>query len=159
MRQKRIPVHSIIKWVIIGILSLAIGGCAGTGLKRKESQPKPATLKKVNKNNPLYYDFGDVLIPGEMKADDKGTYIVEAAGFRTGILTLKGRVDRNSLIAFFQSNMVKDNWETISTFKSPVRSMMLFQKDNRWCVITITAKEIYTYAEISVTPTSSDNAM
>jgi hypothetical protein len=49
--------------------------------------------------------------------------------------------------------MVKDNWQMVSSFKS-VRSILLFHKDNRWCVVNVTEKDIYTYAEIWVAPTT-----
>jgi hypothetical protein len=68
------------------------------------------------------------------------------------VLALKGRVDINSLITFFENNMAKDNWRAVSSFKSP-RSMLLYQKENRWCVISITDKGYTTHVEIWVSPT------
>jgi len=66
---------------------------------------------------------------------------------------LKGNVERNSLIAFFQNNMAKDNWNEISLFKSPQTStIILFQKENRWCVIKINEETFNTHVEIGVAP-------
>ena len=78
-------------------------------------------------------------------------------GLSAGVLSLKGRVETSSLIAFFESNMTKDNWKQVSSFKSP-RSMLLYQKENRWCVISITATGSMsnTKVEVWVAPTMSE---
>jgi hypothetical protein len=123
-----------------GILN-AVGGSSDTSAQQKEA------------SIPLYRDFEDVAIPRELKEDRKSTYIIESAGYRSGILALKGRVERNSLIEFFKDNMSKDNWKAITSFKTPKRAIMLFQKENRWCMINITEKEINTYIEVGVVPT------
>ena len=121
------------------------------------SPAEEAAVKKDKEDSPLYYDFGDVLIPKELKVEKKKSYIIRSPGFLTGILALKGDVERNSLIAFFQNNMAKDNWREISLFKSPRTStIILFQKENRWCVISINEKDYNTYVEIGVAPTVNE---
>jgi len=105
----------------------------------------------------LYRDFDDILLPSEMKIDDKRTYIVEGSGLTTGILTIKGWVDRNSLLTFFKSAMERDKWQEIASFKSPsadTSSILVFQKANRTAVISIHEELIYTYAEIAVAPSA-----
>lgn len=137
---------------MIAAFVFVFSGCSV--LKTKKSSPAPQiAVKKDNKAAPLYYDFGDVLIPRKLKVDKKSSYIVRSPGFLTGMLSLKGSVERNSLIAFFQNNMAKDNWREISLFRSPrTRTFMLFQKENRWCVISISEKALNTYVEIGVAP-------
>ena len=88
-----------------------------------------------------------------MKIDRGDSFIYQTAGFTVGILSLKGRVDISSLVVFFEKNMPKDNWQIISQFKSP-RTMMLFQKQNRWCVVAISEGNYYTYAKVWVAPTT-----
>jgi hypothetical protein len=51
--------------------------------------------------------------------------------------------------------MVNDNWKNISSFKSE-RTMLLFQKNHRWCVMNITDEAFNTYVEIWVAPTTKD---
>ena len=140
------------------VFFLLIAGCSG--IKSKKTSPEPQVVKPQEKGpRPLYYDFGDILIPGELKVDNKSTYIVETPGFRTGVLAFKGRVDRNSVIAFFENNMAKDNWKEISSFKSPRTStILLFQKQNRWCVISINEKDFNTYVEVGVAPALGEPA-
>lgn len=139
---------------IIAVLFLLITGCAGLKAK-KGSTSTQARSKKEQGPAPVYYDFGDVLIPSELKLDKKSSFVFQAPGFSAGVLSLKGRVEISSLISFFQNNMTKDNWRPVSSFKS-TRTIMLFQKENRWCVINITDKGFNTYVEIWVAPTITE---
>lgn len=141
---------------IMAVFFLLIAGCSG--IKSNKSSPTPEVVEQEDKGpRPLYYDFGDILIPGELKMDNKATYVVEAPGFLTGVLVFKGRVERNSVIAFFENNMAKDNWKEISSFKSPRTStILLFQKENRWCVISINEKGMNTHVAIGVAPSLNE---
>ena len=138
-------------WVtLLAALLLATVGCSALSSDKKESaEPQTESEKTAS----VYYEFDDVLIPAEMKIERGDTFIYQTAGFTVGILTLKGRVDIDSLVVFFEKNMPKDNWQIISQFKSP-RTMMLFQKQNRWCVVAITEGNYYTYAKVWVAPTT-----
>ena len=71
-----------------------------------------------------------------------------------GVIVLKGRVELGSLITFFENHMARDNWQVVSTFKS-TRTLLLFQKENRWCVINITDDTYNTHVEIWVAPTTN----
>jgi hypothetical protein len=101
---------------------------------------------------PLYHDFEDVLVPSELKVDAKRTFVHHAPDFRAGVLVLTGRVETNSLVRFFEDNMAQDNWRLVTTFRSP-RTMMIFQKPNRDCIINITEKQFRAEVEIWVAPT------
>ena len=151
IRQKR----NFLAFIGIGaVFFLIISGCAG--LKSKKSGPKSqVTTPKVKGPSPLYYDFGDVLIPNELKINKKTSFVYKTSGFSVGVLTLKGRVAISVLIAFFESNMRKDNWRIIGSFKSP-RTIMLFQKESRSCVINMTEKDFKTYVEVWVAPTINE---
>ena len=133
--------------VVIGLLILLAGGCASQKGKSGE-----AVNEGTDPDAPLYYDFGDVLVPREMKVDKNASFVFRTPGLSAGVLSMKGRVDGSSLIAFFESNMANDNWSLVSAFKS-YRNIMLFKKENRWCVINITEKKMNTYLEIWVSPT------
>lgn len=138
--------------VTVSVFFLFTTGCSGLKSKKGGFFSSEKVSKK-KESVPLYYDFDDVLIPKELKVDKKSSYIVQSPGFQTGVLALKGRVERNSLIAFFENNMAKDNWVMISSFKSPQTStILLFHKANRWCVISIDERGLYTYAQIGVAP-------
>jgi hypothetical protein len=142
-------------WGLMMVLafSIAIMGCSALRSKNQKTAASPAPPRETGQK-PLYYDFGDVLIPTELKVNEDKSFVFRTPGLVAGVLALKGRVEVNSLIAFFENNMAKDNWRQVSAFKSP-RSMMLFQKENRWCVISITdqVKLLNTEVEIWVSPT------
>lgn len=132
-------------------LVISVGGCSSL-TKKDDAATAPST--KTSSGVPaLYYDFGDVLVPKELKVDKKSSFIYQTEGFSAGVLVLKGRIETNSLISFFETNMIKDNWKMISSFKSE-RTMLLFQKAHRWCVINITDEAFNTYIEIWVAPTT-----
>lgn len=132
-------------------LSLGLGGCSTLGGNQEGTSE--TSVQKDPEDMPLYYDFGDVLLPSELKLDRDSSFVFQTPGMTSGVLALKGRVDSSSLITFFESNMTKDNWTPVSSFKS-VRTMLLYQKEGRWCVISISEREFFTYVEIWVAPTS-----
>ena len=132
-------------------LLFAVGGCSTLTKKDKTTPPSPEG--KTAKGVPArYYDFGDVLIPQELKIQKKSSFIYQTGGFSAGVLVLKGRIESNSLISFFENNMIKDNWKLIGSLKSE-RTMLLFQKENRWCAINIVDQALTTQVEIWVAPT------
>ena len=139
-------------------ISLTFFACAGSQMIGSPGSASPSTTVVQNENAPKYYDFTDVLIPGKLKLDDKSTYVVQTSGFSTGILVLGGKINRNALVSFFQNNMAKDNWKAISSFKSPRTStFLLFQKANRWCIISIKEGDFNTHVEIGVAPSSQQD--
>ena len=130
---------------VIVLLAVLMAGCAGVQFgKRDYSQDSTVTQNEVE------VFFPDVLTPSELKIDKKTTSILRTPGFSSGVLAMKGRVEMTSLVNFFKVNMEKDNWRQLSEFRSH-RSMMLFSKTNRWCVIHISESEFSTYVEIWVT--------
>jgi hypothetical protein len=142
--------------VVLGLtiaMIISIAGCSS--LTKKDNKATAPSEKSSSGVPALYYDFGDVLVPKELKVDKKSSFIYQTEGFSAGVLVLKGRIETSSLISFFETNMTKDNWHMISSFKSE-RTMLLFQKAHRWCVMSITDERFSTYVEIWVAPTSKD---
>jgi len=149
---------SMIQWIffVVVIWTFLFSGCSGAQPKEEESPaqtPPPAqAAPTVDEAQPLYLYFSDILIPRELTEIKADSFVFRTPGMSAGVLAMKGNVEVSSLIAFFENNMAKDNWTLISAFKSP-RSMMLFQKENRWCVINITDRRFSTFVEIWVAPT------
>jgi len=135
-------------------LVLATAACSAISKDQPKDSPPQSQSAKSDKTPPVYLDFDDVLVPGEMSIDRDESFVYQTSGFTVGILALKGRVDISSLIAFFEKNMPRDNWQMVSEFKSPQRTMMLFQKQNRWCVVEISEGSYNTYAKLWVSPTA-----
>jgi hypothetical protein len=136
--------------LIIGMV-ISVGGCSS--LSKKDKTATAPSVESTSAVPALYYDFGDVLVPKELKVDKKSSFIYQTGGFSAGVLVLKGRIEGSSLISFFEKNMAKDNWQMISSFKSD-RTMLLFQKAHRWCVMNINDETFYTHVEIWVAPTT-----
>ncbi len=141
--------------IFLSIMGIALTACtsmnATSGGSSADGGAKTASPT-------VYRDFSDILLPNDMKIDPKRTYIVEGPGMTTGILTIKGWVDRNSLMTFFKSAMQRDQWQELASFKSPTpktSSILVFQKAGRIAVISIDEGWIYTYAEIAVAPSVS----
>ena len=142
--------------IISAALMILISGCAA--LSRDENKDiSSGSIQRESGDMPSYMDFGDVLIPKELKVNTEKSFIYKTVGLPAGVLALSGRVELNSLCTFFENNMAKDNWKLVSLFKSP-RTIMLFQKQNRWCVINIIDGTMFTDVEIWVAPSVADNS-
>ena len=131
------------------ILMFLLAACSSTPKTTDGSEAR----EKDEKNAPLYYDFSDVLVPRELKLNAKSSFVYHSSDFTAGVLVFESKVERVSLIEFFDNNMAKDNWRVVSAFKSP-RTLLLFQKENRWCAINITDNDWETMVEIWVAPLS-----
>jgi hypothetical protein len=146
--------NNLATYLILAMLVAALAACSSMNATSDGSGADSA----ANTSSPtLYRDFNDILLPSEMKVDPKRTYIVEGSGLTTGILTVKGWVNRDSLIDFFKSAMEREKWQEVATFKSPsedTSSILVFQKTDRTAVISIREGWIYTYAEIAVAPSA-----
>jgi len=143
----------VVNILIVVLLAFFISGCFGLGSSSKSEGDPTATQPKSKKTTAIYYDFEDVLIPMELSIVKNRTVVILTPGFTSGLITLKGRVERQSLFNFFNHNMAKDNWTVISQIKSPGITIMVFQKPSRTSVITIRDEQIYTYVEVGVAPT------
>lgn len=145
--QEKIRSRTAVYYFWIMALLLLMAACSSTPKTTDGSDAK----EKDDKSVPLYYDFGDVLIPRELELDVNSSFVYHTTGFTAGILAFKSKAELGSMIDFFESNMAKDNWQVVGTFKSP-RTLLLFQKENRWCVINITDNRWDTLVEIWVAP-------
>jgi hypothetical protein len=131
--------------------ALVFSGCTSMKSQKKTSDSAAANPGSKSASD-TYYDFGDILIPKEMKVQKKKSFISRTADGTSGVLVLKGKVEVNSLITFFENNMAKDNWKAVSMFKSP-RTVLLFNKDTRWSIIRIEDGTFDTITDIYVVPT------
>jgi len=153
----RSNIKPVVNIMIVVLSVFFIFGCSDMFSKSPEGEPS-ADQPKSRKTTAVYYDFEDVLIPMELSVVKDRTVVILTPGFTSGILTLKGRVERRSLFNFFSNNMQKDNWNVLSQIKSPGTTIMVFQKTSRTAVITIRDEQIYTYVEVGVAPTVTGGA-
>ena len=155
MRAVLIRKHLV--WGLAVVVSMMFAaGCSG--LKRRDtSTVEGAGDSSAVTSRDIYLDFDDVLIPEEMPRDKERTFVFRIGALSAGVLALKGRVEPETLITFFESNMSRDNWKAVSSFRSP-RSLLIYEKQERWCIITITGDDFdhKTRVEIWVSPKSED---
>jgi len=151
-------IKSVMNLGIVIVLAFLISGCAMLDSNKSNGTQGSGTIPKSKKTTAVYYDFEDVLIPMELSVVKDRTVVILTPGFISGIITLKGRLERRSLFNFFSNNMQKDNWSVVSQIKSPGTTIMVFQKASRTCVISIRDEQIYTWVEIGVAPTVTGNA-
>lgn len=129
---------------------LVLPGCQSALQNRDQgtaasSQPQAAAAVGT------YQEFDDVLIPNDMELVDKNSFVFETPQFKTGILTYKGKVDAVSLANFFEKELIKDNWKLRSKMKYN-RTIMVFEKPDRDCIINILDETFTTYLEVMVAP-------
>jgi len=98
-----------------------------------------------------YYDFKDILIPREMKLDSKDSLLIETGKRKAGRICFKGRMDPLELFDFFVLNMPKDRWALRSYFKYGAY-LLVFEKPDRDCILSIHEESFNTKLEIWVTP-------
>ena len=86
-----------------------------------------------------------------MELVGKSSFVFETPQFKTGIVTYKGRVDAVSLSNFFEKELPKDNWKLRSKMKYN-RTILVFEKPDRDCIINIIDETFNTILEIMVAP-------
>ena len=145
--KRRLVLFFVFVWAV-----LFLSGCS---VLKPIDQKSPAGGSSQSDNvlAGVYQDFDDVLIPKSMQVNRKTTSIFETPTITAGVLSLNGMLELDDLIGFFKTNMTKDNWTAVGMFKGP-RSILHFEKGNRWCVVTLTDSRYgyKTQVEIWVTP-------
>ena len=103
----------------------------------------------------IYYEFPDVPIPRDLSREENDTFIVDSPPLKSGVMVFSGSYDRSILLDFFMAAMPNNGWTMRSVFKAP-RSMLIYTKNNRYCVISLsTSYFIKTRAEIWMTTVDS----
>ena len=144
------------RWLVLFFVFVwAVLFISGCGVLKPIDQKTPAggSSQANNVVAGVYQDFDDVLIPKSMQINRKTSSIFETPTITAGVLSLNGMLELDDLIGFFKTNMTKDNWTAVGMFKGP-RSILHFEKGNRWCVVTLTDSRYgyKTQVEIWVTP-------
>jgi hypothetical protein len=156
--------HELLLIAVALVWIAVLSGCSSMGSQSstppsnpvgQQSQPTASTSATPSSSpaapRPLFYDFPDIPTPQELELQSKESYVVQSGSIKTGILTLRGRVELNSLINFFQMAMPRENWKPKGYFRYQ-RSVLIFEKPDKICVIRLYEGTIYTYVEIFVTP-------
>lgn len=135
-------------FILALVVLMAVAGCSSL---QKDKQTSPAPVAKQQEPMGSYHEFEDVLIPKEMDLDPKRSFVFETPQFKTGILVYEGRVEAVSLANFVEKNMVQDNWRMRSKIKYN-RTIMVFEKPDRDCIINIEDETFKTVLEVMMAP-------
>jgi hypothetical protein len=153
------------KLVLVVAMLVFLGGCATFGQQDSaETQADMQSSESLSRQSEAqmsnYYDFEDILIPQEMELDAEQSIIFETPSLKAGALVFTGRVDPVSLFNFLMNSMPQDNWKPRSYFKYG-RYLMVFEKNDRVCVIRIQEARFNTRLHVWVTPriTGSESGM
>ncbi len=111
----------------------------------------PVVTPPVEPLATYYYDFNDILIPKEMILDSHKSLLFETPQIKAGLLCFSGRFNAVSLFNFFRSNMINDGWHERSYFKYG-RFIIVFEKPNKDCIMSISEDGRNTDLEIWITP-------
>ena len=144
--RRRSTVTLILSLLLVSFLF----ACATSG--QRDAKSGASSTPAAQSTRAGYYEFDYVLVPADMKLDRKDTFTYSTGKFKVGVLTYTGRVEPDSLAAFFQNNMTKDGWRQISTFKFR-ETTLVFLKDERAALITIADGLFSTKLQIKVGPT------
>jgi hypothetical protein len=142
MSMKKIGLLAIFATLFIFSLG-AILGCASSA-KKDQGTPSSDTGLRVS-----FSDFEDVPIPSEVSPNKKKTQLYSAGKGKVGLLTLEGRVDPDSLAAFFQNNLPRNGWKPMTSLKDRDH-VLVFVKDDRMCLINISEGWFTTVCEVRV---------
>jgi len=136
-------------WVLLMIVALITGGIWGCASTPWSSDSDPGS--NGSQRRPLAYDFPDVKIPNELELVPKASYVFQGPKTKAGLLVFKGRVEGRSVVDFFQNAMPRENWQFKGGFRTK-RSVLVFEKPEKICLVNIHEDLYYTYVEIYLTP-------
>ena len=86
------------KLITLAMILMALAAC--------QSMDKGDTKKvEAQKRLPDVHEFDDVLVPRDLLVDRDASFVYRGAGKPMGLLRMSGRVDANSLMRFFKTNM------------------------------------------------------
>ncbi|SFN00089.1 hypothetical protein [Thermodesulforhabdus norvegica] len=152
---------SIVSSLLFAIVFALTGCTTMSGVSAQGSQAGPgqesagpatsAQSLSVAPVTPVFYDFPDVPVPPELQMVRDASSVFQTSSVKTGVLVFRGRVDYLSVSDFFMSAMPREQWKLKGSSRYE-RSIMVFEKANRICVINVYPKMWYTYVEIYVLP-------
>jgi len=138
-------------------LCVMLSGCSLAN-KSGSAQPTGGAQAPVESKF-MYYNFPDVRVPTEMKADESEMFVHGMGNKQTGVLVFSGNVDFMSLTNAMITTMQQDGWELRFQFASP-RTLLLFIKPTRFAIVNITDTSSFsTDLEIWVSPRPEQDSM
>jgi len=143
------------KWAVLFLAVLVMATGCNT-MKSWFGQDEP--VSKTDTPNVAYYSFPDVPIPKELELVRDKSFVYETQNLRTGLLVLSGNVDIDSLEQYFRTNMARNGWRFINSFKYNT-IILNYLKEDRASHIRIARSTFSTTVEIWVGPLDRSSGM
>ncbi len=145
-------------WLFVVIVCFAAAyGCSHSNAPPPnpvmQAPSGPSAPATATGPRPQFLDFPDIPIPSELDLKAKDSYVFQSGTMKSGVLTLTGRVDINSLINFFSMAMPREGWKPKGQFRYR-RSALIFEKPDKTCVILLSEGTIWSTVEIYVAPST-----
>lgn len=129
-------------------MALAFTGCATTGSSDGSGDSSSGAPARE------YYqeEFSDISIPIDMDVVSGETFVTYSpGGMKVGIQQFKGRVEIGSLVSTMQRYMQRDGWTLRAVFRAN-KSVLIFEKSDKICVLSMSDGMIYTTMMVFVSP-------
>lgn len=134
--------------MVLGAFLLLVAGC--TYFQKPSSQDQ-AAMPKTEVPNAVFYTFPDIPVPKELTLVREKSFIYETPTVKAGVLLLSGNVDVGSLENYFKTNMARNGWRFVNSYK--YNDMILnFVKEDKASNIRATRDAFTTQVEIWVGP-------
>ncbi len=112
--------------------------------------PNPFEQKQAQSIDAVYYGhFNDIPIPVDMEKDVNNTKVVFYNQQVSGVEKYEGRVEIISLSNAMEQNLLKNNWTLIAK-EHDEKIMQVYQKDNRFAILTFYDQTLTTGMEVWV---------
>lgn len=103
----------------------------------------------------FFGEFTDIPIPKEMNSCIETTIITTPNNIVTGAQVYKGRVELTSLIKVMKNYMRGSGWGLQASTRAS-KSLLIFEKEDRYCTIYILDGSIFTEMQVFVAPKITD---
>lgn len=133
---------------------VSIFGCATMALETKVSSTERSAEKE---RRAARYCFVDIPVPADFKLPSTSDFVFQHLGRSTCMLSFVIERGIITLSAFFTDNMSENSWQSVSSYNPPKAFIMIYHKDDRWCVINLKEREHLTFVEIWVAPTTGES--
>lgn len=139
---------SMVKLLALLMVVFVFGGCRTLDGKMGGASAKKANSVEVKA--PVYHPFKDILIPGDFKEKKKYSSVTGKGVNATGFVSFYGPVDLASAVNFFSIRMLGDGWVQVTMAKTPLSTILVFNKAARWCTIDLSETNFTTDLKIAV---------
>ena len=145
--------------LVISTLLFSLAGCADLFNSNSSSDSSSGSTVSASSVSDYYYaEFDDIPVPTALSPSGTPTIIYTNTGIKSGSQAFAGRVEITSLNTFMINHLTKQGWGFKSAFRSD-KSVLIFEKSDKFCVIYNIDGTITTTMQVFVTPKVSGSSV